>query len=58
MKKLIVILLLALFTAGISSCASEGFDTDPVIPEVQVDDSGSDTDEREEEEGTGPGSGS
>ncbi len=54
MKKLIVILLLALFTAGISSCASEGFDTDPVIPEVQVDDPGTSVDEEEEDEGGGP----
>ncbi|GAB5523511.1 MAG: hypothetical protein Roseis2KO_13830 [Roseivirga sp.] len=50
MKKLIVILLLALFTAGISSCASEGFDTDPVTPEVQLDDQAGETEE--EEEGT------
>lgn len=49
MKKLIVILLLALFTAGISSCASEGFDTDPVIPEVQVDDQAGSADDDEEE---------
>lgn len=49
MKKLIVILLLALFTAGISSCASEGFDTDPVIPEVQVDDEAGSADDDEEE---------
>ncbi|MCE7994165.1 MAG: hypothetical protein HEP71_19410 [Roseivirga sp.] len=49
MKKFIIILLLALFTAGISSCASEGFDTDPVIPEVQVDDQAGETEEEEEE---------
>lgn len=52
MKKLIVILLLALFTAGISSCTSEGFDTDPAIPEVQLDDTQSSVEEEEEEEGT------
>ena len=38
MKKFIVILLLALFTAGITSCGTENLDTDPVIPEVQIDD--------------------
>ncbi|GEM_PF-5677757 len=51
MKKLIVILLLALFTAGISSCASEGFDTDPAIPEVQLDDQAGETEEEEEDPG-------
>lgn len=34
MKKLIVILLLALFTVGISSCAEEPLETDPIIPEI------------------------
>lgn len=34
MKKLFVILLLALFAVGVSSCAEESLDTEPVIPEV------------------------
>jgi uncharacterized protein YxeA len=53
MKKLIVILLLALFTGGITSCAVENFDTDPTIPEVQLDDQAGETEE-EEEGSTGP----
>ena len=34
MKKLSIILLLALFAFGISSCAEDPMETDPVIPEV------------------------
>lgn len=34
MKKLLVILLLAFFTVGITSCAEDFNDTDPVIPEI------------------------
>lgn len=49
MKKFIVILLLALFTAGITSCATENFDTDPTIPEVQIDDLAGEDDDEEEE---------
>lgn len=36
MKKLLVILLLAFFTVGITSCAEDFNDTDPVVPEVNV----------------------
>lgn len=36
MKKLLVILLLAFFTVGISSCAEDFTETDPIIPEVNV----------------------
>ncbi len=36
MKKLLVILLLAFFTVGISSCAEDFNDTDPIVPEVKV----------------------
>lgn len=53
MKKLIVILLLAFFTTGITSCAVENFDTDPTVPELQLDDQASGADEEEEEE-SGP----
>ena len=34
MKKLSIILLLALFAFGFSSCAEDPMETDPVIPEV------------------------
>lgn len=34
MKKLLVILLLAFFTVGISSCAEDFNDTDPIVPEI------------------------
>ena len=34
MKKLSVILLLALFAIGFTSCAEDPMETDPVIPEV------------------------
>lgn len=36
MKKLLVILLLAFFTVGISSCAEDFNDTEPVIPEIST----------------------
>lgn len=51
MKKLTIILLLALFTVGFTSCAVDSTETDPVIPEVQIEDPGSSVDEEEEEEG-------
>ena len=35
MKKLLTILLIAFFVVGLSSCAEEPFDTDPVVPEIQ-----------------------
>jgi|GEM_PF-6129429 len=34
MKKLLVILLLAFFTVGITSCAEDFNDTDPIAPEI------------------------
>lgn len=34
MKKLLVILLLAFFAVGITSCAEEYTETDPVLPEI------------------------
>ena len=34
MKKLLVILLLAFFTVGITSCAEDFNDTDPIVPEI------------------------
>lgn len=37
MKKLFVILLLALFTVGISSCAEEPIETDPLVPEINTE---------------------
>lgn len=54
MKKLIVILLLAFFTIGVTSCAVENFDTDPTVSEVQLDDQASETEEEDEEEGAVP----
>ena len=52
MKKLTIILLLALFTVGFTSCAVDSTETDPVIPEVQIEDPGSETEEEREEEGS------
>lgn len=57
MKKLLVVLLLALFTVGITSCGTDSSETDPVIPEVQIDDPGTDTEEEDEGESGGPGVG-
>ena len=34
MKKLSIILLLALFAFGFSSCAEDPMETDPVVPEI------------------------
>ncbi|MCE7994167.1 MAG: hypothetical protein HEP71_19420 [Roseivirga sp.] len=34
MKKLLVILLLAFFTVGITSCAEDFTETDPIAPEI------------------------
>lgn len=34
MKKLLVILLLAFFTVGITSCAEDFTETDPIVPEI------------------------
>ena len=48
MKKLTIILLLTLFAVGFTSCAADSSETDPVIPEVQIDNP---TGEDEEEEG-------
>ena len=48
MKKLTIILLLALFAVGFTSCAADSSETDPVIPEVQIEDPGTDTDPEEE----------
>jgi hypothetical protein len=48
MKKFIVILLLALFTTGITSCAVENIDTDPTVDEALIDDQTSETEEEEE----------
>ena len=53
MKKLTIILLLALFTVGFTSCAVDSTETDPVIPEVQIEDPGTSVDEEEEEEASG-----
>ncbi len=52
MKKFIVILLLALFTTGITSCAVENIDTDPTADEVLIDDQASETEGEDEGEGT------
>ena len=54
MKKLIVIVLLAFFAVGVTSCV-DSTETDPVIPEVQLDDQESGTgDEGGEEESAPP----
>lgn len=37
MKKLFAILLIAFFVVGLSSCAEEPLDTQPIIPEVSQD---------------------
>ena len=37
MKKLLAILFIAFFVVGISSCAEDSLDTQPVIPEVSQD---------------------
>ena len=37
MKKLLAILLIAFFVVGLSSCAEEPLDTQPIIPEVSQD---------------------
>lgn len=47
MKKLTIALLLALFVVGFSSCAVDSSETDPVIPEVQIEDPGTDSEEEE-----------
>lgn len=36
MKKLLVILLLAFFTVGITSCAEDFTETDPIVPEIST----------------------
>jgi hypothetical protein len=38
MKKFIVILLIAFFAVGISSCAEDYTETDPIAPEISVTD--------------------
>ena len=53
MRKLTVILLLTLFTIGLTSCGVDASDTDPVIPEVQIEDPGSSVEGEEEEEESG-----
>ena len=50
MKKLTIILLLSLFAVGFTSCADSS-ETDPVIPEVQID--SVEGEEEAEEEGEG-----
>ena len=51
MKKLTITLLLALFIVGFSSCAVDSSETDPVIPEVQIEDPGTDSEEEEDNKG-------
>ena len=51
MKKLTIILLLALFTVGFTSCAVDSTETDPVIPEVQIEDPGTESEEEEDSKG-------
>ena len=48
MKKLIVIVLLAFFAVGVTSCV-DSTETDPVIPEVQLDGDNTSVEEEEEE---------
>ena len=52
MRKLTVIFFLALFAIGFTSCTDTS-DTDPVTPEVQIEDPGSTEGEEEESEVTG-----
>lgn len=49
MKKLTITLLLALFAVGFTSCAVDSTETDPVIPEVQIEDPAGEDEEKEEE---------
>ena len=37
MKKLLAIIFIAFFVVGISSCAEESFDTEPIEPEINTE---------------------
>jgi len=47
MKKFTIIALITLFAIGFTSCATDSTETDPVIPEVQIDNPAGEDDEEE-----------
>lgn len=48
MKKSIVILLLAFFAIGLTSCAEDFTETDPIVPEISIIDDAPDNEKSAE----------